>query len=254
MKLLNQLIPALSALAIFILLQSLISAPKNIFYVILAAVLLTVFSIWRLTGQKLMSGKFWRFLITPLLFMGSAVAFYIFLEGPIFRRLFVLGVAVLLFAYLEIIFLRFHYRPKYEPYSLENITVHLDLLAIFFAASSFFSLMLFLNTNFWLLALLFVGIGFLAAGQLIWASGLTLAVGWPPAAILVLLTGEVFYVVSFLPTSVYVNGLIVALAYYFFSGLIRNWLLDIRESLVIKRYLIVSLVCLIIILLTAKWI
>jgi hypothetical protein len=77
---------------------------------------------------------------------------------------------------------------------------------------------------------------------------------WLTVVVVVLVTTEVFFATSFLPTSVYVNGLITSLVYYAMAGLGRNWLLSIREPRVIIRYSLISLVSLIIILVSAKWI
>ena len=88
---------------------------------------------------------------------------------------------------------------------------------------------------------------------MVWASGATLKSAWPYVLVISIATLQVFMVVSFLPTSIYVSGLLVTLAYYVMTGISRNWLLDIKDKKVIQRYLIISSVFFILILLTAKW-
>ena len=90
--------------------------------------------------------------------------------------------------------------------------------------------------------------------QLFWIGDLGFRTQWRTLAVITLVTGELFFAVSFLPTSVYVNGLLMTLGYYTMTGLARNWLLNIRERWVVVRYLLISFSILVIILLTAKWI
>ncbi|MFA6322586.1 MAG: hypothetical protein WCX71_03870 [Candidatus Buchananbacteria bacterium] len=253
MKHFNNFLPWLVILAVFGLSEQILQQPKQVYYLGPVILILIILSVWQLTGREVKIEKFWRFLITPLLFSMAGMLFLGFLEGQYARQLFLLGQMVLLWAYLEIIFLRYHLRPKYEPYSLENVTVHLNLITIYLTACGFYNLILFLAINFWLLLGLFVLIGLLMSYQLIWASGVTTRVGWHYLAVISLLTAELFWIVNYLPTSIYVNGLMVTLGYYLMSGLSRNWLLGIRDSQVIKRYLIIGSFILLIILITAKW-
>lgn len=247
------IIPWAASLLFYLILQVISANPRSLAYLAPLSAVLMIAAVWRLTEQKFVSAKLWRYMITPLIFTGGVINFYIFLDGPLFRQFFIAGCVILLWAYLEVIYLRFHYRPKYEPYALENITIHLDLAAIFLVASSFFSLSVFLGFSRFNLVLAFGAITVLLAIQLVWASGTTLKTGWHYLAVISLITTELFYAVSLLPTSVYVNGLLVAIGYYSMAGLARNWLLDIREEKVVRRYLLISSVSLILILITAKW-
>ena len=72
-------------------------------------------------------------------------------------------------------------------------------------------------------------------------------------AVIGLITTEIFLVATYLPSSVYVNAVLVTLAYYNMTGLARNWLLEIKERRILKRYVIISAVTFLIILATAKW-
>lgn len=253
MKFLNRITPVLSAAVVFILLQQLIMAPKQIYWLTFLMLAVIVLSLWQLTGRKLKNKKLWQFIITPLLLLASGVLFLSFLEGKFLKQVFLLGLVILNWSFLEVIFLLYHFRAKYQAHSLENISSHLNLVVIFLTASSFFSLMIFLAFPPWLLVLAFAIFSGLLTDQLIWANGLSLTAGWPYVIVIVLAATEIFWTVSFLPTSVYVNGLIVTIAYYLMTGISRNWLLGIKQAQVIKRYALISIICLTIILVTAKW-
>ncbi len=233
--------------------EEVISFPKLIWFFAPAALLLIIATIWHLTGREVKINKFWNYIITPIMFFVGGLLFFSFLEGRLVKQLFIVGFAVLFWAYMQVVFLRFNFRPKYEPYSLENMTIHLNLIAVYLLASGFYSLILFMNVNFWLLAGLFFVISLLISSQVVWASSTTTAVGWPYILVIGLVSSQVYLAASYLPTSVYVSGLLVALTFYAVSGISRNWLLEIKNKNVFYRYLLISLISAVVILLTAKW-
>lgn len=253
MKIFNRIIPALSAIIIFVLLEKIFQAPKQIFWITFIAVIFSILSIWQLTDRKLLSRKFWQFIITPVLLLTSGILFLSFLEGIIIRQIFLVILVGAIWTYLEVIYLWLHFRPKYQPHSLENISTHLNLLTIFLTASGLYSLIIFFGLSLWALIIIFAIISLLLTHQMVWVSGATFKSEWPYVLVISFAVLQVFVVVSFLPTSIYVNGLLVTLIYYVMTGISRNWLLDIKDKKVIQRYLIISSVFFILILLTAKW-
>lgn len=249
----NAYISWVVSLAVFILFEEIIQFPKFIWVFAPIALILVIGGIWHLTGREVKIKKFWNYIITPTMFLLGGLLFLGFLEGRFIKQIFILGFAILLWAYLQVVFLRFHFRPKYEPYSLENMTIHLNLIAVYLLASGFYSLILFLNINYWLLAGGFFLVSLLVSSQVVWASSTTVSSGWPYILVMTLALGQVYLAASYLPTSVYVNGLLVALTFYATGGIFRNWLLEIKNKNVFYRYLLISLISAIIILLTAKW-
>lgn len=253
MKIFNRAIPAFSAIIIFILLEKLFQTPKQIYWITFVVIIFSILSIWQLTDRKLLNKKFWQFIITPVLLLASGILFLSFLEGAIIRQIFLVILVGAIWTYLEVIYLWLHFRPKYQPHSLENISTHLNLLTIFLTASGLYSLIIFFGLSLWALIIIFAIISILLTHQMVWASGATLKSEWPYVLVISISVLQVFIVVSFLPTSIYVNGLLVTLVYYVMTGISRNWLLDIKDNKVIQRYLIISSIFFILILLTAKW-
>ena len=253
MKFINRIIPLATALIVFILFEQLLKEPKQIYWLSFFSFLVVILSIWQLNNRQLKNGKFWHLVITPALLLGGGLIFMSFLEGRFFRQFFLLVFAILIWAFLEVIFLKFHFRAKYQTHSLENISTHLNLITIFLVASGFFSLIIFLGVPVSLLIIIFAIVNALLVYQLIKISDVIFVAGWPYILATVVVITEIFWAVSFLPTSVYVNGLIVTIAYYLITGLARNWLLGVRESKIVKRYLLISVISLAMILLSAKW-
>ncbi len=254
MKLLNKIIPFLTSFSIIVLLEILIKYPKSIYLVVIISSLLIVFSVYQITGRILFkNGNFLNLVTTPLFLFAGSFIFMIFLENVIARQFVIILLSVLIFAVLQSTTLKFNFRPKYQPHSLENIIDHANLLSLFLISCSLFSLSIFLAVPLYILIISFVVFIILIASQLLWFSETSIRSSWPYLFVIIILMLETFIVVSFLPTSIYVNGMILTLSYYLLGGILKNWLLGIRENKVIKRYLFASAISLIIILATAKW-
>lgn len=264
---LNRLISWVSAFLLFLILEMALSQPTQIYWLILLSFAILLFSIWQLMKYKV-NQQFFNFLIAPVIFLASAWIFLLFLQSGWIQQLIIIVTSVLYWLFIKVIFLYLFRRPKYQAHTLGNISSYLDLLAVFFISSGFFSLMIFLQLPSWYLDLYFFQIVIdqiwqllflealvvsLLTYQLLWASQIPLVSGGPFIFVITLVTTQLFLVTSFLPTSVYVKGLIVGIVFYLLSGLSRNWLLNIREWKVVRRYLTIGLISLIIILASAKW-
>lgn len=252
-KLFNRILPYLIPVFIFVSVEQAFNLPHQVYWLLGPVLAAVALSIWQLTGRKLRNVKFWRFVITPFLFTVSGLLYLSFLEDPLAKQLFLMLFVVLHWAVLEVIYLRFNFRPKYQVHSLENIFTHLDILAMFLISSGLFSLIIFLGFDSPTSYTIFAAVCLLLSYQMIWTSDAIIATAWQYAAAVTVATTELFIAVSFLPTSIYVNGLIITVGYYVSSGLARNWLLGHREQKVIRRYLVVAAVATIIVLATAKW-
>ncbi|OGY51325.1 MAG: hypothetical protein A3J59_02555 [Candidatus Buchananbacteria bacterium RIFCSPHIGHO2_02_FULL_56_16] len=256
MILLNRVLVWLSAAAVLVTLEFLLRADTLYQLLIAAAVLnaIVAATIWQFTGRRLRKAAFWNFIITPFFVVNSGLAFLVFLEGESTRQLVTIIVTVAVWIFLKVTFLYFFFRPKYEAHTLENISSYLNLITVFLFCTSVFNLIILLRVPAWLGAIGSMVLVGLLSYQLFWIDNLAFRTQWRTVAVITLVTGELFLAVSFLPTSVYVNALLMTLGYYTMTGLARNWLLNIRERRVIARYLLISCSILVIMLLTAKWI
>ena len=253
MALINRFIPWIVSLLSLVLVEQIFAAPHQVFWLASYLVVAVVLSVWQLAGRRLRNAKFWRFLMTPVLFSLAGLLFLSFLKGPIVRQLALLGYAVAVWLYLEIIFLRFNFRPKYQIHSLENIFTHLELITIFLVSTSFFGISVFLGIALWMLTICFAVVVALFSYQVVWTSDTTMVAAWPYAAIVALTMTEIFFAVGYLPTSVYVGGVIVAASYYLITGLTRNWLLGNHQWRVVRRYTYVAAAVTLVALVSARW-
>jgi hypothetical protein len=252
-KLINHFVSWLSVFLIYIFFQQIFRSPWQIYFLAVVILLINFGALWQLTGRKFLSRKLWQLSVTPTLFLLSSLLFVSFLEGRYLRQVFLLGVMALEWAFLEVVFLKINYRPRYQPHSLDNICTHINLITIFLTVSGIFSLIIFLGFSLWPWLMVFGIISFLINYQLILPSDVDAKIAWPYILISTLIDLEIFWAVSYLPVSVYVSGLLVTVSYYFTTGLARNWLIGVKEKRVVIRYLIISLSILILVLVSAKW-
>ncbi|MFH1838181.1 MAG: hypothetical protein ABH808_01640 [Candidatus Kuenenbacteria bacterium] len=238
--------------------------PKIIYFSILV-LLIIFFSLAKLYSWKLKSKNFWYFLITPFLFFISSILFFIFLEGHFFLKCIIISLFVVLqwFIYKNIFFL-LKKPEKYQPNTIRNIFNFINLISIFFFANGFYALIIFIGIPVWLLTSILFLIVFLYLFQFFWINKIPEKKALFFALILGLVFIEIFFIISFLPTSFYVNGLILTLIYFNIKNISKKYFLnsiklkdDQPPTKIIKReviqYLIINILILALILGTAQY-
>lgn len=195
----------------------------------------------------------WSQVFTPIYVVAGGTLLVLVLEGQWFRQAVAAGIAVLVAVAFEDVYLAFHEPSKHHAYAPINIASTMGLVTYFLFSASLFWLMIFFDFPLWLAALMLAGICALLTYQALWALGFTFPRGFPYLFTLPVLTMELFWVVSFLPVSVYVSALVLTVGYYVASGFSRNHLLGSLNRRVSMRYLVTAAMCLAIVLATAKW-
>lgn len=190
---------------------------------------------------------------TPLYLVAGEVLFLMVLEGHWFRRIVAVLFALLLVVALEDLYLAFHEPERHHAYAPVNIATYMGLVAYFLFAASLFWMMLFFNLPLWLGALILAGLSALLTYQALLSIGRLSLRGWPYVLVMPLVSVELFWVVSFLPTSVYVGAFVLTAAHYAALGTCRNYLLGSLNRRIIIRYLVTGIGLLAIVLMTAKW-
>jgi len=238
--------------------------PKNIYFFGLV-LLIMFFSLAKFYSWKIKDKKFWYFLITPLLFFVSSILFFGFLEGQFFLKC----VIIILFASLQWliyqnIFFLFKLPQKYQSNSIRNIFDFINLISIFFLVSSFFALIIFVHISVWLLSIVLFLISSLYFFQFFWLNRVLEKRAWFFAFIFALIFVEIFYVITFLPISFYIGGLILTLVYFNIKSIGKKYFLNIFYSenrqcsiAIIKKntiqYLIINILILTLLLATAQY-
>lgn len=247
-------VPWVAGFLIFIILMEIIKHPDFFYYLTPALFLIIILAVLFLTTKNIKSKKFWYFLISPALYLLGILSFIIFIELAWLKIFLAIVLSLILSLFLENIYLYNYNFEKYQTYGLQNFSNYLNLITVFFLFSSFFGFIIFLQIAVWLLLLAVAIISVLTVYQTMWVSRIELNRSWLYLMVITLLMAQGFWILAFLPTSIYVNGLILAAIYYLLVGLSLNRLLGILDRSVIKRYITVTVVVLTITLITAKWI
>jgi len=253
MQKLNRRLPWLVGILAIIILERALAFPRDLYGLVIILLLIVGLSVWQITDRKLYKLKFWNVLILPFILTLSGVLFLTFLEGFWVRHFQVVIIGFLLWLLLEVFSLRFHDPTKYQPHALENISNHVSIVTAFFSFSGLLSLIIILAIPNWLIGLLSGIVGWLLTYQLFWASGLSFKQSWLHLLVILLLLVEFFITIQFLPSSIYVGGMLMTICYYLTSGILRNWLHGIKEAKVVRRYVALGTLAFILILASAKW-
>lgn len=207
----------------------------------------------RLLRFEMRTPPFWNFLLTPILFLVSTLGMIFFLE----REVAIIGVAVLsvglLVLYAEYLFQFIHLPANYQPYSLEYISLLLNVLTIFLLSTVGFGSILLLQIPLLLAAIPAYAVFAFIIHQTFWVSKAHEAKIKPYTFGGSVLMTEFFVAVSFLPSGFYTNAAIMTILFYLFIGLTRAHVLRTLSSTVIKRYLVIGSLLLLTTIVSSQW-
>lgn len=213
-------------------------------------VLVTIFSFVKMKNIK----EFFMFIITPALLIVSEFALVLFFESiwliiivPIIFNSF-LGI------FLENIYLRFYKAEKFQDYTFGNISGFLNIFIMFSFSTALYGFIRFLGFEVWVASLAVLSITILTTLQNIWMIHYHfIEKGLVYIYVIPLIILEIFWIMNFLPSSIYVNGFIIAVIYYICIGLAKNQLLGIADKNIFIRYLAIGCIAIAIVFMTAKW-
>lgn len=253
MWIINKAIPFVSSVILFVLFELWAMQPTWTYYiagVILAVIFLTV---WLVTAHSPRRKMFWQFLINPLMFIVGVFIFYIFIDQPLVRHIYL---AACIFGYYLVfhnIFSFLHQTKDYQPYALENIYSYLNIATVFFFSAAAGGMLAIIGWPSWALVAPMFLIGVYSFLSLLLAHKVPTKPQWLYIIFLGLITAESFYVLSFLPSSFLFSALMITVIYYLFSYTIRDYLSHsvTRENLL--KYIFISIAIVIISLLTTRW-
>ena len=254
MILLNQSLAWIISAITLILLEFLLYQPGVIYWVVPILVLTLFLALFQLNGRNFKDAKFWTIFLAPALFLLGSISYLVFASGSRLLHFIIILTALVILIYTNVVFLYIHRRPRYQPHTLENISSYLNVITIFFLMAAIFNVRLFFVVNTWYLLLVGISIIIMLVYQLFSISDIVIRTNKLFLLIISLVISEVFIVTNFLPTSVYVNALMVTLVYYVTAGLARNWLNGIKDKRVVLRYVSIGSIIFFIILISAKWI
>lgn len=273
--LLKRFLPILTPIAVFILLLLGLSKPHSGWVYLLIIFFVSVASLVVMASQNSIKKTF-HLLIPGFLFVLSFVAFIFSLSfsSSIFKYFFAALIAFVLAACLEINFNLF-YKQKTTA-SFVNFFSCLNLLTAFMFYAALGALGVFLNLDNWILFIIaaifnliafynnYYAVSFLREHQkgddlvnllnqkieILIGRDKTQRLAYTAVPALIIL--EVLWVLTFLPTSFYVNSFIITACFYVITGLTKNRLNNNLSKKIIRKYLLISGFCLLLIIFTAR--
>lgn len=227
-------------------------------YVVLGPVhLLILLLLIRLVGFRPGHFSFWTFINTPFLFLVSSNFLFLFFENRPEQIGLAVCTSLLIFFFAEHLFNYLHLPGNYQAYSLEYLSLAMHVLTIFFVSATGFGLNILLqlqHIGVLILSVLFFLITLFVIYSTLWVSKVESKKTKRYALAGAVLTTELFAVLTFLPTGFYTSAAILTLFFYLFLGLMRAHFLDQLSTLVLRRYFLICVILLAIILFFSSWI
>ncbi len=227
------------------------------FYVVLAgASALIILSVWHLgrSSGRLKGWQSWSFyFFKGLLFLASALMFFVFLEDWVFKASWLLLTAAVLFFYYQLLFHELFLEASFRPEAQAFFSNFVDVTAVFLFSAAIFGLNDFLNYPVgWLVSAVFLLIWLIA-----WFNGRLLSIAsaksvWLENLAVAVVLAEIFWALSSLALVFYLKGLIFSLIYLAVIVSLSDYLKERQKGLV-KKYLFIIGFLIILLLLTARW-
>lgn len=245
--------PILSASAVVIALEGIVLRPEWCIYFWLGLIGITTLSMLWQTRPRQVSEFF--LLIGSLWLLDTAAAgLMFFVEAPVWRHAIIAGVAVSQLVYLTNVFYYYFRTEKYQLNSLQNLSSYLNLAAIFMLAASAYSVYLYLGWATWVMAIVIAVLAWGVALQTMVLNQAELQATWIVSLACAVMTAQVFWAVSFWPSSPYVNAFVVTVVHYVTLNLSRYHVIDQLEKTVVWRYFVIGVSMLLLTVLTARWV
>jgi hypothetical protein len=163
-------------------------------------------------------------------------------------------VALLLYLFLQQILNYFYFSLKYQPYTLESFSFYINIVSIFFVATTLYGAIMFLQYNRFVIAGIGLFIFGLSVYQILWVN----KISWMKSNLFLfaipLTLAELFIAISYLPTTYLVDGVVVAIFFYMMIGLTRLFLLEQLNKKNVAVQLAFGALALAVVLATASWI
>jgi len=221
-------------------------------YLVPLAFVQQIITVWYLAKFRFNFTTF-IFLISPIIFAFSSLLISLFLVNEVLFYVISAGGALILYIILKQYQLYFRYPFKYQPYTLESLSMYTSIVSVFFLACSAYGLLLFtgLDWQFVLLGLsLIVG---LLCYQFFWINKIESKKSLLFSFVITLIEMEVFFAVTYFPTSYFVSGFILASIYYAMLGFSKYYIQNTLSKARVWGYLIVLFVTLLGVIITAQW-
>lgn len=253
MSIVRRFIPLISSLVMAGMLEWLIYQPLLVWGVVAVVCCSGVAASVMVSRSEVRGGR-WHFAVLALLYCISVLVFLLLLHQPLLKHVQIISAAIVWWLWLEQLY-RFHYQPnQYVPFSVANVTSLVTVLTSFFLISAAFAFKLFLGYPIWAMTVITAGAGFLFTIEMIWSEKLSPWRYWIMPITIALLTAELFWTLSYLPSSYLVNGFLLTVMLYVIVNLGRFRMKQELQPVIVRRYLLISALVVLLVVATARWV
>jgi hypothetical protein len=266
--LLHRLLPYFGGIVIALLAEYVIYRPEFWKISIVASWLVIVIVSWAIDNKERRAFDLWSILFRPAFFSTWGICLILFVGTVLSRHLLALSLAIVPIIYWENLW-RYAWAPdRYNPESLENISIALDSLAVWYVGLLFYNLLLdssvlqfsaetwsaLWQNNAALVATALTMLSvFLMDFNTLWLKRYDQEKTKLWIIVTTLIIGEVFWVINYLPHAVPVKAALLVFSYYLLTSLGRAHLDGTLRLVIIRRYVYLSAVILVLIFTTSRW-
>ncbi|MDD4607083.1 MAG: hypothetical protein PHS07_01945 [Patescibacteria group bacterium] len=194
-------------------------------------------------------------ILSPVIFYVSSFLFLILIvpqAATIYKHTLVVLISIILGMNCSI-WQRWFLWSRINQSYLQGNFQFLNLVSVFLSTAVFLNITFLLQVPFWFNQFLLAFIIIILTYQLLIIQCDFSVKAYLFLPILGLIFIELFWIVSLLPINFYSGAMLMALFFYLFSGLSLDFLSDQLKKNNFKKYIIISLVILILVLTSAKW-
>lgn len=210
------------------------------------------FAVWYACRREL-NKVFFNFLILPLAFVFSAFVLALFVVNGVFFQALVLTAAFLLYVLLRQYYFYFNLPFRFQPYSLEGLSWLVGIVGAYFLFAGCFGGLMLLQLNIWIVLPALIVPAAFSAYHFFWINKISFEKSRLAVLVVVLALAELFYAVSCLPTSYFVNAFILTASYYLMLGTGRLYFMNALTRKKLAAYFLVAGIAFVAVLLTAQW-
>jgi len=250
----NKLLPILTSILVFIFLEIYIIWPFLIYFCFVAANFMIIYTAWCFCRKTEIKENFFDYFIIPSLLTSSIIAYSVFVKEGFFLHLLFVVHFFLIYIYFKIIYNYLLKKSSYIESSLSNFFLYGNFLVIFFIGSSAFAFQSFIDISAWVIMIIIIFIIAIILFEILKINNIDKEKIFFYVAIGSLIIAEIYWALSYMPFNYNILGFLLAVCYYVLSDLTRITLKNNISKIVVRRYVIFSLISIIIILLTATWV
>lgn len=210
------------------------------------------FFIW-LAARAKFNANFWKFLISPFLFLLGGLIFLGFSDSFIVKELVIVFLVIANTIFLYYLITHSYHKYKYKEHSLSIVSRIINISSIFFLFSGFYYLQVFLKIPLWLLVIAAGLVSYLIIYQFFSISKIQSKTNKIFILICSAIILELFYIIHWLPLIAIAKGILITSTYYFITSLARHYINSTLAKTVWLRYSLVTGLIWLLTLLTARW-